>query len=86
MRSNLAFKRDLREKYLPEQRLSDSANILIFPGIDAANGAMNVLKALAEAQPVGPLLLGMDRRAVIVTPTATVRGLLNAVALVGGGK
>ncbi|HEX9857294.1 MAG TPA: NADP-dependent malic enzyme, partial [Paracoccaceae bacterium] len=86
MRANLAFKRDLRETYLPEQRLTDSANILIFPGMDAANGAMNVLKALADAQPVGPVLLGMDRRAHIVTPTVTVRGLLNAVALAGGGE
>ncbi len=86
MRANLAFKRDLREKYLPEQRLTESANILIFPGMDAANGAMNVLKALADAQPVGPVLLGMDRRAHIVTPTVTVRGLLNAVALAGGGE
>lgn len=85
MRANLAFRRELRESYLPEQRLTASANILIFSGMDAANGAMNVLKALAQAQPVGPILLGMDRRAQIVTPSVTVRGLLNAVALAGSG-
>ena len=85
MRANLAFNATLRSKYLPEQRLTDSANILIFPCMDAANGAMNVLKALADAQPVGPILLGLDRRAHIVTPSVTVRGLLNIVALASGG-
>ena len=86
MQLNLAFDKAARDHFLPEGRLTDRANILVFPGIDAANAAIHALSALGNAQPIGPILLGYGGAAHIVTPNATVRGLLNIAAIASAGK
>ncbi len=55
------------------------------PSLDAANIAYNAIKVLGSAISIGPILLGAAQPAHIVTPSATVRGLVNmtAVAVVG---
>jgi malate dehydrogenase (oxaloacetate-decarboxylating)(NADP+) len=83
MRASTALDAGLRERFMPDAELTDPANLLIFPSLDAANAAMNVLKSLGDGQPVGPLLLGAGGRAQIVTPSATSRGLLNITAIAG---
>ncbi|MCY3830118.1 MAG: phosphate acyltransferase, partial [Rhodospirillaceae bacterium] len=75
-----------RDRFLPCARLTDRANILVFPGMDAANAAIHALSALGNAQPIGPILLGYGGAAHIVTPNATVRGLLNVAAIASAGK
>ena len=86
MQLNLAFDKAARDRFLPGARLTDRANILIFPGMDAANAAIHALSALGNAQPIGPILLGYNGAAHIVTPNATVRGLLNVAAIASAGK
>ena len=81
MRFNLAFDKEIRDRYLPCARLTDSANILVLPDVDAANAAINALKSLARAQMIGPILMGLDATAHIVTPSVTARGLLNMAAI-----
>lgn len=83
MRVSTALDRALQERFLPDARLTEPANLLVFPTIDAANATMNVLKSLADGQSVGPLLLGAEGRAHIVTPSITPRGLLNVTAIAG---
>ncbi len=83
MRASTALDADLRKKFLPKSNLTEPANLLIFPSIDAANASMNILKSLGDGQTVGPLLLGAEGRAEIVTPSATARGLLNVTAVAG---
>ena len=51
------------------------------PNLDAANIAFNMLKVLGEGLAIGPILLGMNRPAHIVTPSITVRGLVNMTAV-----
>ena len=51
------------------------------PSIDAANIAYNMVKILADAQPIGPLLLGASRPVHILTSSATARTILNVTAL-----
>jgi malate dehydrogenase (oxaloacetate-decarboxylating)(NADP+) len=51
------------------------------PSQGAANIAFNLLKVLGGGTAIGPLLLGAAKSAHIVTPSATVRGLLNMTAL-----
>ena len=51
------------------------------PTLDAANIAFNALKVLGDGQAVGPLLLGCGKPAHIMTPSVTVRGLLNMTAI-----
>ena len=81
MRLDLAFDKAARDRFLPGARLSDRANILVLPGIDAANSAINALKTLANALPVGPILMGYGGAAHIVANSVTARGLLNVAAI-----
>ena len=81
MHADAAISEDIRARIFPNSRLKGSANLLILPTLDAANIAFNALAVLADGQPVGPLLLGVARAAHVVTPSVTVRGLLNMTAI-----
>ena len=62
--------------------MREDANLLIFPTLDAANIAFNLLKnAAGGGVSVGPILLGAAKPVHIVTPSATVRRLVNMTAL-----
>jgi len=69
-----------RERIFPYSRLKGEANILIMPNLDAANIAYQMIKVLADAVPVGPILLGAARPAHILTPSVTARGIVNMTA------
>lgn len=81
MHADLALDEALRTARFPDSRLKGRANLLIMPNQDAANIAFNLLRTLNESAPIGPILLGAARIAHIVTPSTTVRGLLNMTAL-----
>jgi malate dehydrogenase (oxaloacetate-decarboxylating)(NADP+) len=66
---------------LPHSKLEGEANILIMPNLDTANVAYQMIKALADALPVGPILIGPARPAHILTPSVTARGILNMTAV-----
>jgi malate dehydrogenase (oxaloacetate-decarboxylating)(NADP+) len=72
----------VRNQSFPSSRLKGDANLLIMPTLDAANIAFNLLKTAAgDGITVGPILLGAAKAVHIVTPTATVRRLVNMTAL-----
>ena len=80
-----ALSETVRNRYLPSSRLSGEANILVMPNIDAANILFNVLKIVGgHGVTVGPILLGAARPAHILTPSATVRRIVNMTALAVG--
>ncbi|MGQ9658498.1 MAG: phosphate acyltransferase [Thermochromatium sp.] len=81
MHANLACDVVRRQARLPDSRLTGRANPLILPNQDAVNIAFNLLRTLDNAAAFGPTLLGTARLAHIVTPSTTVRGLLNMTAL-----
>ena len=83
MSLDAALDPDLRERIFPNSRLKGPANIVIFGYTDAANAARNMLKMKAGGLEVGPILMGMGNKAHIVTPSITVRGLMNVSALAG---
>ncbi|CCQ74047.1 NADP-dependent malic enzyme [Magnetospira sp. QH-2] len=85
MHSDSALSQTIRERIFPNSRLKGRANLLVMPTLDAANIAYNLVKMLADGLPVGPILIGVDRPAHILTPSATVRGVVNisALAVVG---
>ena len=49
----------IRAKAVPDPKLEGMANLLIFPNIDSANIAFNLVKAVSDGLQVGPMLLGM---------------------------
>ncbi|SIS98808.1 NADP-dependent malic enzyme [Paracoccus saliphilus] len=83
MHVDAALDPELRERIFPGSRLEGAANIVVFPGTDAASGVRNALKMCANGLEVGPILMGMGNRAHIVTPSITTRGLLNMSMLAG---
>ncbi|MBL8472220.1 MAG: NADP-dependent malic enzyme [Rhodocyclaceae bacterium] len=82
MHGDAALQASIRMEVFPNAKLKGDANLLIFPTLDAANIAFNLLKTAAgEGMTVGPILLGADRPVHILTPTATVRRIVNMTAL-----
>ncbi len=81
MHADAALVQAIRDKSVPDSRLSGSANLLIMPTLDAANIAFNLLKAAADGLPVGPMLLGMSKPIHVVVPSVTARGIVNLSAL-----
>jgi malate dehydrogenase (oxaloacetate-decarboxylating)(NADP+) len=83
MHGDAALSQDIRDRFLPEQSsLSGEANLLVLPNIDAANILFNVLKMTGgHGVTVGPVLLGAARPAHILTPSSTVRRIVNMTAL-----
>jgi malate dehydrogenase (oxaloacetate-decarboxylating)(NADP+) len=81
MQGDTALSAAARKLILPHSKLEGEANILIMPNLDTANVAYQMIKALADALPVGPILIGPSRPAHILTPSVTARGILNMTAV-----
>jgi len=83
MHGDAALSESLRLRAFPSSRLKGMANLLVMPTLDAANISFNLLKvASAENVTIGPILLGAARPVHILTPSATVRRLVNMTALI----
>ncbi|KAF0226936.1 MAG: malate dehydrogenase [Beijerinckiaceae bacterium] len=81
MQADTALSDIIREKVLPHSRLKGEANVLLMPNLDAANIAYQLTKVLADALPVGPILLGAAMPAHILPPSTTARGVVNMTAM-----
>jgi len=82
MHGDCALDETLRKSALPETTLHGSANLLVFPDLDSANIAYNLLKTAAGNNvTIGPMLLGCAKPVNILTPSATVRRIVNMTAL-----
>ncbi len=81
MHADAALSTFVREEIFPNSRLKGSANLLVMPGLDAANIAFNLLKVVSGSVAIGPILLGAAKPVHVVTPSVTVRGLLNMAAI-----
>jgi malate dehydrogenase (oxaloacetate-decarboxylating)(NADP+) len=82
MHGDAALDSKLRAKIMPQSTLKGDANLLVMPNIDSANIAYNLLKtAASNGVAVGPVLLGCARPVHILTPSATVRRIVNMTAL-----
>jgi len=82
MKADEALVDEIRTRAHPACSLTGPANLLVMPNRDAANIALNLLKAAqGEGITVGPILLGAAKPVHILTPSATVRRLMNISAL-----
>jgi len=81
MHGDAALNVTYRDRLFPGSHLKSQANVLIFPDLDAANISYQLIKILADALPVGPILLGTAKPAHILTPSVTARGVVNMTAL-----
>ena len=82
LHGDAALSQDMRDAALMDNKLRGEANILICPNLDAANILFNVLKVTGgHGVTVGPILLGAAASAHVLTPSATVRRVVNMTAL-----
>ncbi|MCS0588695.1 NADP-dependent malic enzyme [Massilia norwichensis] len=82
MHGDAALDSKLRAKIMPQSTLKGDANLVVMPNIESANIAYNLLKTAAgNGIAVGPVLLGCARPVHILTPSATVRRIVNMTAL-----
>jgi malate dehydrogenase (oxaloacetate-decarboxylating)(NADP+) len=82
MQGDMAISESIRERVFPGSRLKGEANLLMMPNLDAANIAFNLLKTAAGSGiTVGPMLLGAAKPVHIITPSATVRRIVNLTAV-----
>ncbi len=82
MHGDVALDGQARAQLMPSSTLQGDANLLVLPNIDAANIAYNLLKTAAGGNiAIGPVLLGVAKPVHILTPSATVRRIVNMTAL-----
>jgi malate dehydrogenase (oxaloacetate-decarboxylating)(NADP+) len=83
MHGDASISEAIRSAQFPNSRLKGEANLLIMPSIDAANISFNLLKqAAGDGITVGPILLGAAKPAHVITPSSTVRRIVNMTAVV----
>ena len=82
MHGDTALDSAYRLKSMPNSTLKNNANLLVMPNIEAANISYNLIKVAAgNGIAIGPILLGCARPVHILTPSATVRRIVNMTAL-----
>ncbi|MGH8806885.1 MAG: NADP-dependent malic enzyme [Noviherbaspirillum sp.] len=82
MHGDAALDPALLKSIMPDSPLKREANLLVLPNIDAANISYNLLKTAAgNGIAIGPILLGCAKPVHILTPSATVRRIVNMTAL-----
>lgn len=82
MQGDAALSEEVRRLVFPDTRLKGAANVLVLPSLEAANIAFNLLKiAAGDNVTIGPILLGSARPVHILTPTASVRRIMDMTAL-----
>jgi malate dehydrogenase (oxaloacetate-decarboxylating)(NADP+) len=81
MQADTALSLLARERVINDCRLDGEANVLIFPNLDAGNTALQLTRVIANALPVGPILMGPAKPAHVLTPSVTARGIVNMTAI-----
>ena len=82
LQGDAALSEAIRGSALSQNSLTGAANLLVLPNLDAANILFNVLKVVAShGVTIGPILLGAAAPVHILTPSATMRRLVNMTAL-----
>jgi malate dehydrogenase (oxaloacetate-decarboxylating)(NADP+) len=81
MHVDAALNQDVRERIFPDSRLTGAANLLVLPNLDAANTAYNLTRVMTDGIGIGPVLMGLAKPAHVLTPSATVRRVVNMTAI-----
>ncbi|GAP65266.1 nadp-dependent malic enzyme protein [Mizugakiibacter sediminis] len=81
MQADTAWDEALRQRMFPHTTLSGRANLFVMPNLDAANIAYNMVRVMTDAVAIGPILMGLDKPAHILTPASTVRRVVNMTAI-----
>lgn len=82
MHGDAALVESIRQDLMPDSPLKGAANVLIMPNVEAARISYNLLRvSCSEGVTVGPVLMGIAKPVHVLTPIASVRRIVNMVAL-----
>jgi len=81
MHADIALNEEARSRIFPESKLSGRANLLAFANLDAANASYNLVRSVTDGVGIGPILMGLASAAHVLTPSATVRRVVNMTAI-----
>ncbi len=81
MMADTAWDEALRHRIFPATTLKGRANLLVMPNLDAANIGYNLIRVATGGVAIGPILMGLDKPAHILTPSATPRRVVNMTAI-----
>ena len=81
MQADTALSLVARQRVIAHSRIQGPANVLIFPNLDAGSTALQLTRVIADALPVGPILIGPAKPAHVLTPSVTARGIVNMTAI-----
>jgi malate dehydrogenase (oxaloacetate-decarboxylating)(NADP+) len=81
MHADAALNESIRSALNTDSSLSESANLLVMPNLDAANIALELIRSVSDVLMIGPILSGTAKSAHIVTPSSTVKGVFNMSAI-----
>jgi malate dehydrogenase (oxaloacetate-decarboxylating)(NADP+) len=82
MQADTAWDEALRLRMFPHTTLSGRANLYVLPNLDAANITYNMVRVMTDGVAIGPILMGLDKPAHILTPASTPRRVVNMTAIV----
>ena len=80
MQADIAVEPDKMRELFPFSRLTDAANVLVFPSLAAGNAAYKVLAALGGATAIGPILLGVNKPVTVLPRDANVDTIVSMTA------
>ncbi|MDQ6647386.1 MAG: NADP-dependent malic enzyme [Pseudomonadota bacterium] len=81
MQADTAWDEVLRQRLFPHTTLSGRANLFVLPNLDAANIVYNMVRVMTDGVAIGPILMGLDKPAHILTPASTARRVVNMTAI-----
>jgi len=81
MMADTAWDEDLRKRMFPHTTLTGRPNLFVMPNLDAANITYNMIRVMTDGVALGPILMGLDQPAHILTPASTPRRVVNMTAI-----
>jgi malate dehydrogenase (oxaloacetate-decarboxylating)(NADP+) len=81
MMADTAWDPELRARIFPNTTLSGRANLFVMPNLDAANITYNMVRVMTDGVAIGPILMGIDQPAHILTPASSPRRVVNMTAI-----
>jgi malate dehydrogenase (oxaloacetate-decarboxylating)(NADP+) len=81
MMADTAWNTELRRHIFPNTTLHGRPNLFVLPNLDSANIVYNMVRVMTDGVALGPILMGLDQPAHILTPASTVRRVVNMTAI-----
>ncbi|MFT3807116.1 NADP-dependent malic enzyme [Arenimonas sp.] len=81
MMADTAWDEALRKRIFPGTTLNGRANLFVLPNLDSANIAYNLVRVMTDGVAIGPILMGVDKPAHVLTPASTPRRVVNMTAI-----